>query len=34
VQQNNIYNWAVRIMMNLMQASTPDHSRLAAGETA
>ena len=28
VQQNNIYNWAGRIMMNLMQASTPDHARL------
>ncbi len=30
VQENNIYKWAGRIMMNLMQASTPDHSRLAA----
>ncbi len=30
VQSNNIYNWAGRIMMNLMQASTPDHARLPA----
>ena len=30
VQQNNIYNWAGRIMMNLMQASTPDHARSPA----
>ncbi|MDE2683763.1 MAG: trehalose-6-phosphate synthase [Chloroflexota bacterium] len=30
VQENNIYKWAGRIMMHLMQASTPDHSRLAA----
>ena len=27
VRENNIYNWAGRIMMNLMQASTPDHAR-------
>lgn len=32
VQQNNIYNWAGRIMMNLMQASTPDHARLPAAQ--
>ena len=30
VQENNIYKWAGRIMMHLMQASTPDHSRLAS----
>ena len=30
VQENNIYKWAGHIMMQLMQASTPDHSRLAA----
>ncbi len=30
VQENNIYKWAGRIMMHLMQASAPDHSRLAA----
>lgn len=30
VQENNIYKWAGRIMMHLMQASTPDHSRLQA----
>ena len=28
VQENNIYKWAGLIMTNLMQASTPDHSRL------
>ena len=27
VRENNIYHWAGRIMMNLMQASTPDHAR-------
>ena len=26
VQENNIYKWAGRIMMHLMQASTPDHA--------
>ena len=26
VRENNIYKWAGRIMMHLMQASTPDHS--------
>lgn len=30
VRENNIYNWAGRIMMNLMQASTPDHARQPA----
>ena len=30
VQENNIYKWAGHIMMQLMQASTPDHSRLVA----
>ena len=29
VQSSNIYNWAGRIMLHLMQASTPDHSRLS-----
>ncbi len=30
VQENNIYKWAGRIMMHLMQASTPDHSRFTS----
>ena len=34
VQENNIYKWAGRIMMHLMQASTPDHARLATATTA
>lgn len=34
VRDNNIYKWAGRIMMNLMQASTPDHSGLAIATTA
>ena len=34
VRENNIYKWAGRIMMHLMQASTPDHSRLTVASTA
>ena len=34
VRENNIYKWAGRIMMHLMQASTPDHSRLSVATTA
>ena len=34
VRENNIYKWAGHIMMQLMQASTPDHVRLAAATTA
>ena len=34
VQENNIYKWAGRIMMHLMQASTPDHARLTTATTA
>ncbi len=34
VRENNIYKWAGRIMMHLMQASTPDHARLATANTA
>ena len=37
VRENNIYKWAGRIMMHLMQASTPDHSGVpseAASEVA
>ena len=30
VRENNIYKWAGRIMTELMQASTPDHSRLVS----
>ena len=34
VRENNIYKWAGRIMMHLMQASTPDHARLTTANTA
>ncbi len=33
VQENNIYKWAGRIMMHLMQASTPDHAGLTSTAT-
>ena len=34
VQENNIYKWAGLIMMQLMQASTPDHAHLTTATTA